>query len=114
MSEPWNCAVAVAGAKHTDTAGERCSCQASLCRPGWTRRLGPMSNPAFDFHRLTVEQRLALIGEIWDSIVDEGPDAVQLSAEHRAELDRRLADAEADPDDVVPWEEVLRKLARRL
>ena len=68
---------------------------------------------AFDYRRLSVEERLDLIGEIWDSIVDADPDAVPVPAEHIAELDRRLDDEKLNPDDSVPWDEVKRKLERR-
>ena len=55
--------------------------------------------------RLNVEERLALVEEIWESIAAE-PDALPLSDSQRAELDRRLADHEAHPEAVVSWAEV--------
>jgi putative addiction module component (TIGR02574 family) len=62
--------------------------------------------------RLSVEDRLALVQEIWDSIaadVEQAP----LSEAQRRELERRLADSLARPDAVTPWEEVkARALAR--
>ena len=55
--------------------------------------------------RLNVEDRLALVEEIWATIcADTG--AFALTDEQRRELDRRVADDEAFPDDVVPWDEV--------
>lgn len=55
--------------------------------------------------KLTVEERLDLIGQIWDSIVDsESP--VVVPEHHRAELERRLAAAEKDPSDGASWEEL--------
>jgi putative addiction module component (TIGR02574 family) len=57
--------------------------------------------------------RVALVQEIWDSIAAE-TSAVPLSEAHRAELERRLADDEANPDDVIPWEEVKAKALARL
>ena len=68
---------------------------------------------AFDYSRLNVEERLELIGEIWDSIVDGDPDAVPVPPEHIAELDRRLDDEKLNPDDSVSWDDVKRKLQRR-
>ena len=62
--------------------------------------------------RLSVVERIQLVQEIWDSLV---PDAEQLpiTEAQRLELDRRLAALEANPDEVVPWEEVeARALAR--
>jgi putative addiction module component (TIGR02574 family) len=56
--------------------------------------------------RLNVEQRLALIEEIWESIDADDSSAVQLSDVQRAELRARLAEDEAAPEDVLTWEEV--------
>ena len=62
--------------------------------------------------RLCVEDRLALVQEIWDSIAVE-PDQLPLTEAQRRELERRLAAHAASPGDVVPWEEVkARALAR--
>jgi len=58
--------------------------------------------------RLDVDQRLALIEEIWDSIDAEDSAALQLSDAQRAELQARLADDDANPEDVVSWEDVNR------
>src|SRR5262249_27721726 len=55
--------------------------------------------------RLSVDDRLALMHEIWDSIAAE-PGCVHLSDAQRQELERRLAEHEANPGDVVPWERV--------
>lgn len=37
-----------------------------------------------------------------------------LTEAQRAELDRRIADADANPDDGIPWEEVEKKIKERL
>ena len=58
---------------------------------------------------LTVEQRLELIGELWDSIPDS-LDELPVPEWHREELERRLAAADADLDAAIPWEEVKRRL----
>jgi putative addiction module component (TIGR02574 family) len=55
--------------------------------------------------RLSVDERLALVQEIWDSIAAQ-PDRVLLTDAQRQELERRLADHRANPGDVVPWEQV--------
>ena len=63
--------------------------------------------------QLSVEDRLALVEDLWDSIAaDEA--AVPLTDAQKAELDRRLADHEANPDDVVSWEEIKASLSARL
>ena len=62
---------------------------------------------------LSVEQRLELISELWDSIPDS-LDTLPVPDWHREELDRRLAAADANPDAAIPWEEVKRRLRGKL
>ena len=73
-----------------------------------------MATPAIDFEalrRLSVSERLRLVEDLWDSIAADAPDeALPVTPELAAELDRRLAEHEANPDDVVPWEEVRAQL----
>jgi len=57
--------------------------------------------------RLSAEQRLWLIGEIWDSLSN---DNIPIPESHRDELDRRLAAADADPSAGRPCEEVRARL----
>jgi putative addiction module component (TIGR02574 family) len=54
------------------------------------------------------EDRLRLIGEIWDSLSDS--QQPEIPEAHRKELDRRLAAADADPAAAAPWEEVRARL----
>jgi putative addiction module component (TIGR02574 family) len=63
--------------------------------------------------RLSVEERLALVEDLWDSIAGESA-ATSLTDVQRAELDRRLADHEANPNDVVPWDDVKASITTRL
>jgi putative addiction module component (TIGR02574 family) len=53
--------------------------------------------------RLGADEKLALLEEIWDSLDAAHP---ELTEAQRVELDRRLTDFEAKPDDIVPWEVV--------
>jgi putative addiction module component (TIGR02574 family) len=55
--------------------------------------------------RLGLEERLSLVEELWDSIAADS-EAVPLTGPQRIELDRRVADHEADPTDVTSWDEV--------
>ena len=71
-----------------------------------------MSTPTIDFSHLAPEQRIQLIGELWDSLSDE--DLGPISPELAAELDRRVAEMEANPTAGRPWEEVLADLRKRL
>jgi putative addiction module component (TIGR02574 family) len=53
---------------------------------------------------LSIDERLQLVEAIWDSIAESA--ALPLTEAQKAELDRRLADHEANPSDVVSWNEV--------
>jgi putative addiction module component (TIGR02574 family) len=55
--------------------------------------------------RLSVDERIALAHEIWDSVAAE-IERAPLTEAQRNELERRLADHEAHPADVVPWEQI--------
>jgi putative addiction module component (TIGR02574 family) len=63
--------------------------------------------------QLSVEERLALVEALWDSIA-ESTGELPLTEAQQAELDRRLAEHEAHPDDVVPWEDVKTSIEARL
>lgn len=61
--------------------------------------------------RLPIAERIVLAEAIWNTIPeDAGVSSLPIPAAHRAELDRRLADLEAHPDDGSPWEEVRARL----
>lgn len=53
--------------------------------------------------RLSAEQRLSLIEEIWESLDDP---SVPLTAAQREELENRIADHQANPQDVVTMDDV--------
>jgi putative addiction module component (TIGR02574 family) len=55
--------------------------------------------------RLPVADRLALLEEIWDSIA-AAPEELPLTESQKQLLDRRLADLNANPDNVLTWEEI--------
>ena len=63
--------------------------------------------------RLDVDERLALVEEIWASICVDA-NAFPLTEMQRAELDRRIVDDDAFPDDVVPWDEIKASARSRL
>jgi putative addiction module component (TIGR02574 family) len=63
--------------------------------------------------KLDVEDRLALVEEIWASIVADA-EAFPLTPAQRQELDRRVADDDAYPNDVIPWSEVKASVRARL
>jgi len=59
--------------------------------------------------KLTAAQRLLLLDEIWDSLLEESHEFPHTS-EQRKELDRRVEACERNPDDCEPWEEVRAQL----
>jgi putative addiction module component (TIGR02574 family) len=63
--------------------------------------------------RLPLTERLRLVEAIWNSIAADST-AMPLTEAQRAELDRRLAEHEASPDDVVAWEEIKAAITERL
>lgn len=63
-----------------------------------------------DISRLTPEERLDLIGELWDSLSVAD---VRLTPAQKAELDRRLASFDADRREAIPWEDIDAELDRR-
>ena len=67
---------------------------------------------ALGIDRMSVEDRIALATAIWDSIAAE-PHQPWLTEAQRLELERRLADHAANPDDVVPWEQVKAEVLAR-
>lgn len=57
-----------------------------------------------------MSERIELVEDIWDSIAQETTTPLQLSDEQRAELNRRLAAHNANPDSSIPWEQVRARL----
>jgi putative addiction module component (TIGR02574 family) len=54
---------------------------------------------------LDVDEQIELVEAIWNGIVSRGA-APSLTKAQETELDRRLADHLANPNDVIPWSEV--------
>ena len=63
---------------------------------------------------LTDEQKLELVGQLWDDLVASVPPGGLLTDAQRDELRRRQADALARPDDWVSWEDARAATIRRL
>jgi putative addiction module component (TIGR02574 family) len=64
--------------------------------------------------QLDLETRLALVQQLWDSIVEDANTGavLPLSANERALLDERLRQDDEDPDAALPWAEVKARLHR--
>jgi len=71
-----------------------------------------MGTPAIDIELLAPEERLRLIGDLWDSL-RACPDTVPLTSLQRIELDRRLDELEQGEVGLVPWDEVKQRLSSR-
>jgi putative addiction module component (TIGR02574 family) len=55
--------------------------------------------------RLSVEERIQLVQAIWDTIsADQVPS--DLTEAQKREWDRRIADLDANPNNVLTWEEI--------
>ncbi len=69
-----------------------------------------MASPAVDLNalrQLSVAERLQLVEDLWDSIAQDAPDeALPMTRELAAELDRRIAEYERDPSAGQLWESV--------
>ena len=72
-----------------------------------------VSAKSLGIDRLDVDLRLALVEEIWASIWADAM-VFPLTDAQRTELDRRVADDDAFPDDVLPWNDVKAAVRGRL
>jgi len=68
-----------------------------------------MSQPLFDFEHLTVDQRVELAEQLWESVV-ASPQDLSLTPAQERELDRRVAAYHEDGDPGQPWEDALREI----
>ena len=64
-----------------------------------------------EFRQLPVSERIDLVEQIWDSIVED-QSQFELTDAQKAELDRRLAADKESPDRGASWEDVKRRLMR--
>ena len=71
-----------------------------------------MSTVLKDALLLSVEERLLLIEEIWDSLAAT-PEAIPVTEAQRRELARRRRAHARNPSAAKSWEEVRAKLERR-
>ena len=61
---------------------------------------------------LSVDDRVRVVQAVWDSLPEQA--SVPTSDERAEELNRRLDAYEADPEDLLTWDEVLERLRGRL
>jgi putative addiction module component (TIGR02574 family) len=56
-------------------------------------------------------ERIILLQDIWDSLVDEQA-IPELRKPQKHELDRRIADLDAHPENVLTWEQIKESILR--
>jgi len=73
------------------------------------------SNTLSELLKLPPGERAELAMALWDSLTDsEWESELSLTIEQKAELDRRWAEHLRNPDSEVPWDDVRRKLSKRI
>lgn len=80
------------------------ACDTAFGYPEWMKIAFP------DLARLSPQERLSLIAQLWDSLTEVD---VPLTPAQEAELNHRLASVENDRKDSVTWEELQAELQRR-
>ncbi len=72
-----------------------------------------MNTQLSDILQLSVAERIQLVEDIWDSIAII-PEAVPLTEEQKAELDRRLQAYQANSNEGISWNELKEQLRQRV
>ena len=73
----------------------------------------PIPNPPPGFDDLSVDEQIEYLQSLWERIAADG-DKVPVPAWHAEIIRRRIAELEADPDSVVPWDQAKAEIERRL
>ena len=71
-----------------------------------------MNTQLAEILQLSVAERIQLVEDIWDSIAAV-PEAVALSEEQEAELERRVEAYQANPKEGIAWNDLKTKLRKR-
>ena len=71
-----------------------------------------MASRPIPVDELTAEERIELMGRLWDSL--DATAAAPITDALGAELDRREAEADADPEAGQPWSDIRSDLAKKL
>lgn len=67
-----------------------------------------MAIPTLDLSKMSVETRLALMGQIWDSLIAHG-DVPPLSADQEADLEIRIDEVDGGGTTGRAWEDIRRE-----
>jgi putative addiction module component (TIGR02574 family) len=68
-----------------------------------------MSSDLSSFDRLSLPEKIQLVGDLWDRIADS-PAQLTMPDWQKEELDRRERDYAANPTPLVSWEEAKRRI----
>ena len=72
-----------------------------------------MAKLEIDINKLSPEERLDLIEELWDSL-SEDPANIPLTEAQAKELDRRLEEMDNDSSLGIPWDIVMSRIRNRM
>ncbi len=64
-----------------------------------------------EISKLSPEDKLRLANELWQQVAED-PDRIPVSDEHKQLIEQRYQEYLENPDDVVTWEEVKRRLGK--
>ena len=68
-----------------------------------------MAKLEIDINKLSPQERLELIEELWDSL-SQDPSSIPLTNAQAKELDRRLDEMDKDNTLGIPWDTVLARI----
>jgi putative addiction module component (TIGR02574 family) len=71
-----------------------------------------MGNTAFDILRLSRDEQLDLLDQLWETL-GRDPEVLPLSDFQREELDRRLDELEAEGPKGLSWDDVVHQIRSR-
>jgi putative addiction module component (TIGR02574 family) len=74
----------------------------------------PQTFASLGLDGLSVDEKLELVGQLWEDLVASTPPGALLSEAQKEELRRRVKDAGERPNDWVAWEDALAATTRRL
>ena len=60
---------------------------------------------------LSASERLDLVEALWDSLPEDDP-VMAMTPNQRDDLDRRIAEADADPEAGAPWDTARERIRR--
>ncbi|HEV2734038.1 MAG TPA: addiction module protein [Longimicrobiaceae bacterium] len=70
------------------------------------------TTPLSELLKLSEAERIQLAQDLWDSIPAQSA-ALPLDEEQLREMERRVAEHQADPASAIPWEEARARLRER-